>query len=401
MTHSYTSKLAFLFVLLFGVCFSTNSNPDLIAGADTRLSVSRSDSVSFDHDDEPDDFYLEGYVQGLIDTHYYEFNVLVYVKDGHVWLYNLPHNKLISGSIIAFVEDIPGIKSVQVTDKFPDREVAIQEKWEVRDQIKGIWFPQSTVLFPPPIAAPREPRYSLGIRFDDQVLGTPAVEFSLGDIFPIYRWTNIWAPGGDLQLDIIGCMWAVFKMWDSSFPDDQTSELVTTDYMGAITLTYAFDAWAFRLRGYHISCHLGDEFMFNNPQVARVNPSFEVLDFFTSYQVSDGLRLYGGPGWIIQSDNSYPLDHFYVEWGGELRILGARFFKHKLYGTPFLAMDFRNWQVNDWKLDATFALGYEWSKLQGVGRKFRIYAEYHNGYSEGQFFKDFTDYIALKVAYGF
>ncbi|MCI5052717.1 MAG: DUF1207 domain-containing protein [Simkaniaceae bacterium] len=364
-----------------------------------RMSLSRRDSVNYGAE-EPDDFYLEGYIQSLVDTHYYELNVLVYVKEGEVYLYNLPNNRLISNSIIAFVEDVPGIKKVHVTDKFPDKEVEILEKNEVRSQIKGIWFPQSTILYVPPVAAPREPRYSLGMRWGDSVLGTPAVEFSLGDIFPIFRWTNVWAPGGDLQLDIIGMMWAVFKMW-GDFPNDECSELVTTDYMGAITLSYAFDNWSFRARIYHVSSHLGDEFMFNNPQVPRVNPSFEAIDFFTSYQVTDGFNLVGGPGFILNSDNSFPMKTFYFEWGGELRILGQRFFYHKLYGSPFLSMYFRNWQVNNYHLDSTFALGYEWSKMQGVGRKFRIYGEYHNGYSEGQFFTCSGDYFALKVSYGF
>ena len=190
-------------------------------------------------------------------------------------------------------------------------------------------------------------------------------------------------------------------MWGSNFPNDEVSELVTSDYMGAIHISYAFDNWSFRIRPYHISSHLGDEYMVNHPNVVRKNPSYEAIDWITSYQVTTGFKLYGGPGWVIRSDDTYKLKPFYIEWGGELRILGHRNYYHKLYGSPFLAMDFQNWQTNDWELSATYALGYEWSKLQGVGRKFRISGEYHHGYSEGQFFKKKTTYGVIKVAYGF
>lgn len=369
--------------------------------AKSGYSLSRRDSVPKNRLDNVDDFYLEGYIQALIDTHYYEMNVLVYVDNGIVYLYNLPKNDLISNSIISFVQDVPSVKEVKQADKFPDKELEIQEKYEVRNQIKGIWFPQSTVLYQPMIANPRYCGYSLGYRWGDDVLGKQCVNFSLGDIFPIFRWTNVWAPGGDLQLDIIGCMWAVFAMWEKNNPNDEISTLVTTDYMGALALSYAFDAWSFRLRVYHVSSHLGDEYMVKYPNVQRLNPSMEAVDFFTSYQISQGFRLFAGPGWVFHSDNSFPLKPFYIEWGGELRLFGHKSYYHKLFGSPFLAMFFRNWQQRDWKLDQTYAIGYEWSKLQGVGRKFRILGQYHDGYSEGQFFNDDSSYGAIVVEYGF
>ncbi len=367
-----------------------------------RYSLSRKDSLPSDHLTNVDDFYLEGYIQALIDTHYYEMNVLVYVDHGVVYLYNLPKNNLTSNSIISFVQDVPSVKEVKITDKFPSKEVEIQEKYEVRDQIKGIWFPEATVIYPPMLADPRMVGYELGYRFGDHVLGRKAVEFSLGDNFPIFRWTNITGMGGgDLQIDIVGCMWAVFAMWPNYAINDEWSTLVTSDYEGAIALSYGLDNWSFRYCVYHVSSHLGDEYMQTHPDVARVNPSMEAMDLFVAYQVSDGLRLYGGPGWIFHSDKSYPMDHFYIEYGGELRILGKKNYYHKLYSSPFLAMFFRNWQVNNWRFDQTYKLGWEWSKLQGVGRKLRIFLEFHDGYSEGQFFKEETTYGVVGLSWGF
>ena len=141
--------------------------------------------------------------------------------------------------------------------------------------------------------------------------------------------------------------------------------------------------------------------MVNQSNVARVNPSFEAIDFLTSYQIRDDFRAYAGPGVIIHSDASYPMKTFYVWYGGEVRFSGLRYHYHRLYGSPFLAVDIQQWQAVHFKPSATVQLGYEWSKLQGAGRKVRIFGEYHNGTSMGQFFKERTQYIALRGSWGF
>ena len=180
------------------------------------------------------------------------------------------------------------------------------------------------------------------------------------------------------------------------------TELVNTDFYGGIPITYARNKWAFRLRGYHCSGHLGDEFLINHPGFVRVNPSLEAIDFFASYQVRDSVRIYVGPGWIVHSDPSFHWQPLYVEYGTEVRFLGTKFPSQRLYGTLYLALHFRNMQELDWNFDGTYRAGYEFSKLQGIGRKFRAYAEFHHGYSyEGQFAKLRDHYWEFNISYGF
>jgi hypothetical protein len=134
----------------------------------------------------------------------------------------------------------------------------------------------------------------------------------------------------------------------------------------------------------------------------RKNPSYEALELITSYQLSGHLRAYFGPGFILHSDQSFPMDNFYVKYGTELKLLGQKLYYHQLYGTPFLAIHLENWQVRDWNLDLFIQIGYELSKLQGVGRKMRLYLEYHHGYSyEGQFFLEKTQYGEIGFSWGF
>lgn len=359
----------------------------------------RTDSIPRQHVENEEDAYLEGYIQALVNSHYYEFDVLVYVENGDVYLYNLPKNELIKNSIIRFVSDLPEVKSATEVDKFPDDKLAKLEKREVRPQIKGVWFPQTTVLYPPMIANPRATLYSAAYRIGDRVMGTHSIAVSLGDNFPIYRWRHVFRWKGDLQLDIQAGIWSVFKM--GVHHDGEFAELVNTDYLVGVPLSYAVDKWAFRLRVYHVSSHLGDEFIVHNPGVKRVNPSMEAIDFFVAYQALESLRVYIGPGWVFHSDSTYHINPFYIEYGGEYRFWGYKSYYHKLYGTFFLAGFIRNWQVNHWQFDGTFMFGYEFSKLQGVGRKMRLFFNYHNGYSEGQFFKERTSYGGFGLSWGF
>lgn len=371
----------------------------------TSELLTRGDNLPVENFEDATDPYLEGYIQALVDIHYYEHKVLVSVKDHRVYLANLPKNELLAKSIISFVSDLPGVQSVEVKEEFSAQETAARAKYIEKPQVEGIWFPQATVLFQPLVADPRQPTYSVALRGGDKVVGRHAVAVALGDDFPFFRWTDVFRWHGALQIGIDAGIWAVFNF--SHVPHNRNGdvcELVNTDYYVGIPLTYAVDRWSFRMRVYHISSHLGDEFLVDHPKFLRKrkNPSFEALDFFTSYQYSRLIRLYAGPGVVFHSDRSFKLKPLYVEYGAEFRIFGHKLYYHRLYGSPFFAVHLENWQERHWNIDATLKLGYELSKLQGVGRKMRIYVDYHNGYSyEGQFFKERVQYGEFGFSWGF
>jgi hypothetical protein len=376
-----------------------------IARIDPELSViKRGDSLpveSFEHATDP---YLEGYIQALIDATYYEYHVIVVVKDHQVILYNLPKNELIAKSIVSYVLDLPGVRSVEVREAITKEEVETRKGYAEAPRVSGIWFPQTTVLFLPLVADPREPVYSANWRSGDRIVGRKAVAVSMGDDFPIFQWNDIFCWHGDLQIGIQAGVWAVFNFSHVPHRRHNTCELINTDYLVGVPLTYAFDKWSFRARVYHISGHLGDEALCNRKMWVhkRRNPSFEAFDFISSYQFSSGLRVYGGPGVVFGSDTTFKLKPLYVVWGTEIRLFGQKLNYHRLFGTPFFAMHMENWQQRNWNIDCTFKLGYEVSKLQGVGRKIRMYISYHQGYSyEGQFFNERVKYGELGFSWGF
>lgn len=369
---------------------------------EVSVVLTRSDSIPGDSiPEECMDPYFEGYLQALIDMHYYEYSVIVLVKERKVWLANLPKNQLTANSIVSFVKDVPGVKEVVVLSELPVENEEMREKYVRRPQLAGIWFPQMTVLFQPPIADPRQVTYTLGYRAGDHVIGVKTIGVALGDDFPIYRWLDVWGHG-DLQVGIEAGIWSVFNL-DPHPNLAGGTELVNTDFFCGIPITYAINQWAFRFRLYHISSHLGDEYMVNHPNVVRLNPSIEAIDLWASYQATSGIRVYGGPGVILHSDKSFPeKPPLYIQYGTEVRFLGTKFLRQKLFGTCFYAMHFSNYQWQSWVFDGAYRLGYEFSKLAGVGRKLRFYVGFYQGFSkEGQFQRERTHYFEFNFNYGF
>ncbi|MDB2613610.1 DUF1207 domain-containing protein [Chlamydiales bacterium] len=264
--------------------------------------------------------------------------------------------------------------------------------------LRGVWLPEAPPLFLPLKADPRQLIASVGSRFHDDVFGTYVVDVSYFDTAPIYRWFNAFFSGDQLQLDLDGALWAIFQ------PMKPSSPLVNADYYGGISLNYSYKCWSFRLRGFHISSHIGDEFLIDHPDFDRKNPSAEYIDLIASYNVCDDLRFYAGAGYIPHSDPTFAVRSLYAQGGAELYLPWFRFisFCNMLEGRPFFAMNFALWENNEWDLDQTYVIGYEVGKLYGLERKLRLYAEYHDGFScEGQFCKYRTSYVSLRVSYGF
>ncbi len=344
------------------------------------------------------DTYLEAYLQGCLDSKFPDSGVIVTVRNGDVLLSNLPKDEDRANRIESYVKkfvanslnhDVTGLNVVQHHAEKDSEPLK-------RSKCHGMWLPQSTILFPSEVANPRQVSFSGGIRLHDSVCGQTCTPVSFGDQFPLYRWANydLWGTNGDLQLEIEGAVFAVFNQTEYSSP------LMNADYYVAIPVSYAHDSFAHRLRLYHISSHLGDEYMKRKDHEKRLNKSYEAIDYSIAYDITKQIRVYATGGVIGHSDSEMHLKPLYTMCGMEVRV-GRREWK-QLYGTPFLAMHFENWQDNDWKVDATFALGYEWGKINGMGKKIRLSCEYHNGFCDaGQFSRIRDDYLQFRISYGF
>ncbi|MBS0645872.1 MAG: DUF1207 domain-containing protein [Verrucomicrobia bacterium] len=405
----------FLFISILFLVLLNDGQSQLLA--DKCHPRCRPDTVPRTRIAGMEDEYLTGYIQGLIDLQYYEFEVRVLVSDGAVYVFNLPRNELIAASILCFIQDIPCIRCVQPICCSCDEFICeLQETDPVCAEqilessayasicdipprgcgVGGVWFPPNSVLFQPLVADPRQVTNAASIRFNDSVIGQHVGAVIFGDDFIFYRWLDVLRWHGDADIGIEAGVFSVFDL------DHPQACMVNSDFYVALLLTYAVNHWSWRFRLWHLSSHLGDEFLLSNPGFTRYNVSDNGVDLFVSWQPNPALRIYFGLGDILWEDDEFRTKPFYIEWGSEIRLFGCRDHFNRLYVQPFLAMHFRSWQENSFNVDQTYTLGFEWSKLRYVGRKFRIFAEYHHGYcDEGQFVQFRSNYFALKTEFGF
>ena len=375
-----------LTALTTGFCEESDNIKALELPEDCQLAMSDPELSTKSSSDS----YLEAYIQGVLDTKYPDSSVVVTVRNGDVLLDHLPAEGIKSQKIVSFVRDLT---KRSVTNINPSQETPLEETTEsTHDKWHGIWLPQSTTLFPTEIANPRQPCFSCGLRDHDKIGGPLASAVVIGAQFPVYRWANF--KGGELQLEIEGAAFTVFNLRDQSFP------MINADYYAGVPLTFAKGPAAYRLRLYHISSHVGDEFLGEHRHFNRKNKSFEAIDISEDYQVTSHLRFYGTLGAVVLSDPEMRMKPMYVEYGFEAR--GPRSDFSQLFGQPFLAIHMENWQDVKFALDTTYALGYEWGKINGIGRKVRMFLEYHQGFStEGQFSRHRTKFLGLRLTYGF
>lgn len=299
----------------------------------------------------------------------------------------------------AEAECIDGNESDYVTQKMlGDATIAKQNQPMEECYCGGVWLPEDPVLFRPFVADPRELDYSIGWRFNDQALVQNVIDVSFGDSIAFYRWCDVWPWAGQLQIELEGGLWAVFD------PLHESSPLMNADYYVGVPITYAFGNWSFRLRGYHISSHIGDEFLLDHPGFDRRNPSAESLDFFVSHDLTSEIRLYGGLGVVVHQDESFKCGRFYASCGMELHVsrLGFTDIAQQVYGRPYYGMHFHFQTQQERHVNQTYVMGYEWGKLCGLQRILRVFFEYHDGYSlEGQFARCATNYCSVRCSYGF
>src|SRR2546427_8337014 len=212
--------------------------------------------------------------------------------------------------------------------------------------LEGLLLPDNDV-FRPILADQREPRFyadyrRLHFRGANQLSEGDGDDINVGMVafggqFGIWGLRQRRGCDG-LQVSLFGVVFAQFNL------DAPSMDLLNSDYLVGPVLTYRQGPWSGRLRFYHQSSHLGDEFLLNYGianGVQRRNLSVEVLDRLVSLE-DTWWRLFAGGGIIVFSDKQEDLSptpgfvNYRVElrgpaWGwrkSRLRPLFGGFFSH-------------------------------------------------------------------------
>ena len=256
-------------------------------------------------------------------------------------------------------------------------------------------FPQDQI-FCPILADPKEARsFASLLRGTFRSLGDPSGEgttigsVGLGDAFGLVRWGGP-APNEGVQLDVVG---AIFAQFDLSAP---SNDLINADYIIGLPLTFRRDGFSARVRVYHQSSHLGDEYLLRS-EVDRENLSFESLEILASQELGP-LRLYAGGEHIFRREpDTLPARLFHG--GGELRT-GRAGSVQLVAGLDLKAPD-----LHDWSPAVSGRMGLEMARLRSGGHPPRLVTlmlELYQGPSPyGQFFQDDISYVGVGLHFGF
>jgi hypothetical protein len=191
-----------------------------------------------------------------------------------------------------------------------------------------------------------------------------------------------------VQLDIEG---AAFPRLDLEHERD----VISTDFRFGIPLTYGIGKFQAKLAYYHLSSHLGDEFMLRFPDERRINYSRDVLVWGNSFYLTEDLRLYAEVGWAFASDGGsepwecqFGVDYSPASHAGDFR------------GSPFVAINGHLREDVDWGGNLVVQAGWQWRGA--TGHLFRVGAQYSNGKSEQfEFFNRTEEKTGLAIWYDY
>jgi hypothetical protein len=255
------------------------------------------------------------------------------------------------------------------------------------------WLLNHVPIFPFLKADPRQPRFSLGYRWNDEVVNSNIGMANLGGDLPLWRRQDML--GFDqIQLAVQGGVWALFDLKANNL------DLVNSDWYGGIPLYATKGDWKYRFRIYHISSHLGDEYILDHNITARKNPSYEVIEAAAYYPILPHFNVYGVLGRVMHSDSSFHIHPLYFELGAEYYWNSINWKSIALKAQPYFAAHVRCWEMHGFEPSTNIALGMAWADKNIERHHITTSLEYFKGHSlEGEFGKKRSDYVYLQLSY--
>ena len=247
----------------------------------------------------------------------------------------------------------------------------------------GEWsthFLPNGLLFPSYLAGEKEPRLSVAML--QEADGALYIDFAVGVRVPIIRHgTDSDAPQG-WQLDFEGAAFPRTKV-------EEANDLEAADFRFGVPLTFRQGPLALKLAYYHISSHVGDEFLERNIGFVRVN------------YVRDGLQV-GARSPLTADITTYAeaAYAFYVSGGAEPWEFqfGSEYEPESLgcdCGVPYLAMNVHLREEVGFGGSLNVVAGWKWGRL---GRRLGVGLQYFVGKSgQYSFFNERDELVGLMV----
>lgn len=281
------------------------------------------------------------------------------------------------------ISGLPTYQSFQGFDSPPPLDA-----WPQESRPSDVWTHQllpDGLIYDNYLAGTKESRFALHLfnipndsSFFDGILGTRIAIWRYGTTDP-YR------PEG-WELDVEGSGQVRLDM-----PEDR--DVRSVDFRAGIPITYGSGPHRVKFGYYHLSSHVGDEYLLKNPGFNRLNYSRDVLVLGYSYYVTERVRAYAEVGWSFYCDVSEPWE---FQFGVDYAPSGYT----GLRGAPFCAINVHLRQEVNFGGGLTLEAGWAWRGEDHNMLRTGLF--YYNGESnQFSFFDKFEEQIGWGLWYDF
>ena len=247
-----------------------------------------------------------------------------------------------------------------------------QQAWEPVDLPFGWRALPEGLLYRGYAAGVKEPKLS-AVWLNDPDRGL-IWETALGGRVGISRIGDPDGPYGAAQLDLEG---GVFARVDP----EENSDLDAADFRFGAFMTQRRGPWSTKVGYYHISSHVGDEFMLKHPRFRRRNYVRDSFLAGAAYDVTRDVRVYGEFGYAIGHEGgALPLE---FQFGTEFNPLP----RSEAWGAPFAAINGHIREDFDYSSSVNVLAGWQW-RGRKTNRVLRAGLQYYNGPSLQYSFTD-------------
>jgi hypothetical protein len=239
------------------------------------------------------------------------------------------------------------------------------------------WFPEG-LAYRHPVADPREPMSGVRLQFPFRSGADPKIENRIAVHYSVWRQGDVTSC---FEVQAEGGVHARFDMV-------HILDMDGADFRFGFPLVWREGAFAYKIHPWHMTSHLGDEFIERTGRLRHVYARNEIC-FGASYDLDVDLRVYGEAGfaftmgevnerWRLMAGLESIGHHFGAEWP-----------------EAFLGVNLTSFEEQDWGVQFNLEGGL-WLRPRGSSRGVRLSLGYFRGPSPlTQFFDDKEHYWSL------
>lgn len=220
------------------------------------------------------------------------------------------------------------------------------------------------ILYPSYIAGEKEPRMGISVLGGNDV-GT-VLEETIGGRLGLLRY------GSAGSVNPQGWQWDLEAAAMLRQNIDNDLDVDAVDFRVGSVITYKQGATAYKAGYYHLSSHVGDEFLVRNPGFQRINYVRDSLIIGVYHNMTEAIAVYGEVAYAVKTDGG--AEPFELQFGTEYSSPDAA----SPEGAPFAAVNFHLREEFDFGGGVNVLAGWEWIGPR-TGNRFRIGGQLYSG----------------------